>query len=149
MDIITVNVGQGSLAIVRHGQEALIIDARIPPVGDETVAYVKGTLAAFLKGYFVRGLILTGFDEDHSDATGVALILRKYRPAWVMYPKYYKDSEQAKNVFKIIEQEEKISYSEELRNKPALILKHQHKILQTPQLDYAYISALNVKYQVK
>ncbi len=107
MDIITVNVGQGALAIVRHNDDAIIIDSCIPPSGDDTVAYVKGMLAAFLKNYFVRGLILTSFDEDHSDATGVGIVLKKYRPDWVMYPKYYKDTEQAKNVFQIIDQQEK------------------------------------------
>lgn len=107
MDIITVNVGQGALAIVRHNDDAIIIDSCIPPSGDDTVAYVKGMLSAFLKNYFVRGLILTSFDEDHSDATGVGIVLKKYRPDWVMYPKYYKDTEQAKNVFQIIDQQEK------------------------------------------
>ena len=107
MDIITVNVGQGSLAIIRNGTDAIIVDAHIPPSGNESVAYVKGILAAFLKGFFVRGLILTGFDRDHSDATGVGLILKKYRPDWVMYPKYYKDTDSAKNVFKLINEEEK------------------------------------------
>ena len=107
MDIITVNVGQGALAIVRHNDDAIIIDSCIPPSGDATVAYVKGMLSAFLKNYFVRGLILTSFDEDHSDATGVGIVLKKYRPDWVMYPKYYKDTEQAKNVFQIIDQQEK------------------------------------------
>lgn len=107
MDIITVNVGQGSLAIVRHNDDAIIVDSYIPPSADETVAYVKGILAALLKNYFVRGLILTGFDADHSDASGVGLVLKKYRPEWVMYPKYYKDTETAKNVFQIINQQEK------------------------------------------
>jgi beta-lactamase superfamily II metal-dependent hydrolase len=107
MDIITVNVGQGSLAIVRHENDAIIVDAHIPPSGNDTVAYVRGILAAFLKGYYVRGLILTGFDKDHSDATGVALVLKKYRPDWVMYPKYFKDTDTAKNVFDIISQQEK------------------------------------------
>jgi competence protein ComEC len=107
MDIITVNVGQGSLAIVRHGTEAVVIDACIPPSGDDTVTYVKGMLAAVLKNYFVRGFILTGFDEDHSDAMGVGLVLKKYRPEWIMYPKYYKETDQATNVFQIIHRQER------------------------------------------
>lgn len=107
MDILTVNVGQGSLVVVRHNGEAIIIDARIPPSGDATVAYVKGILSTYLKNHSVRGLILTGFDSDHSNATGIGLILMKYRPDWVMYPKYYKDTDQAKSVFQIIEREEK------------------------------------------
>lgn len=107
MDVITINVGQGALGIVRHNDDAIIVDSHIPPAGDDTVAYVKGLLAAFLKNYFVRGLILTSFDADHSDPPGVGLVLKKYRPDWVMYPKYYKDTEQTKNVFQIIDQQEK------------------------------------------
>jgi hypothetical protein len=33
MDIITVNVGQGALAIVRHENDAIIVDAQIWWVG--------------------------------------------------------------------------------------------------------------------
>jgi hypothetical protein len=45
MNIITVNVGQGALAIVRHQKEAIIVDARIPPSwNDRTVAYVTHPL---------------------------------------------------------------------------------------------------------
>ncbi|TSA19389.1 hypothetical protein D4R75_09640 [bacterium] len=105
MDIVTVNVGQGSLALVRHNNEAIVIDSRIPPSGDETVVHVKSTLSAYLKDHYVRGLILTGFDEDHSDARGVAIILKKYQPRWVMYPTYYKNTDQATNVFKVIDEQ--------------------------------------------
>jgi hypothetical protein len=48
MNIITANVGQGSLAIVRHQGEAIIIDAQIPASGDDTVANVKQLLAMSL-----------------------------------------------------------------------------------------------------
>ncbi len=107
MDIVTVNVGQGSLVIVRHNKEAIIADSRIPPSGDTTVAYAKGVLAKFLANHYVKGLILTGFDADHSDATGVGLILPKYRPDWIMYPTCFKDTEEAADVFEIIEREER------------------------------------------
>ena len=96
MNIITVNVGQGALAIVRHQKEAIIVDCRIPPSDDRTVAYVKEMLALSLKDHCVKGLILTGFDSDHSEIVGASIVLRKYRPDWVMYPKYYKDSDEAK-----------------------------------------------------
>jgi beta-lactamase superfamily II metal-dependent hydrolase len=105
MNIITANVGQGSLAIIRHANEAIIVDSRIPPSDDKTVAYVKELLALSLKGHFVKGLILTGFDADHSDVTGVTIVLRKYRPDWVMYPKYYKESTEATALFALIDQE--------------------------------------------
>jgi beta-lactamase superfamily II metal-dependent hydrolase len=107
MNIITANVGQGALAIVRHEGEAILVDSRIPPSGDDTVAHVKELLAVSLKDHFVKGLILTGFDDDHSDLDGASIILRKYRPDWVMYPKYYKDSAEATAVFALIDEEVK------------------------------------------
>lgn len=105
MNIVTVNVGQGALAIVRHQGEAIIVDSRIPPSGDKTVAHVKELLAKSLKDHFVKGLILTGFDDDHSDMDGASIVLRKYRPDWVLYPTYFKDSTEAKNVFALIDSE--------------------------------------------
>jgi beta-lactamase superfamily II metal-dependent hydrolase len=107
MNVITVNVGQGALAIVRHNKEAIIVDSRIPPSADKTVAFVKGMFAASLKDYYVKGLILTGFDGDHSDVIGTAIVLQKYRPDWVIYPQYDKNSEEAKSVFRLIDQEER------------------------------------------
>lgn len=107
MNIITANVGQGALAIVRHEREAIIVDSRIPPSDDKTVAYVKELLAASLKDHYVKGLIFTGFDDDHCDVVGSSIVLRKYRPDWVMYPTYYKDSREAKLVFALIEEERK------------------------------------------
>lgn len=105
MNIITANVGQGALAIVRDAGEAILVDSRIPASDDKTVAYVKELLAASLKNHYVKGLILTGFDDDHSDLVGASIILRKYRPDWVMYPTYYKDSTEAKLVFALIDEE--------------------------------------------
>jgi beta-lactamase superfamily II metal-dependent hydrolase len=106
MNIITVNVGQGALAIVRHQKEAIIVDCRIPPSDDQTVAYVKEIMALSLKDHCVTGLILTGFDNDHSEIVGASIVLRKYRPDWVMYPTYYKDSNEANRVFALINAEE-------------------------------------------
>jgi len=106
VNIITVNVGQGSLAIVRHNQEAIIIDCRIPAPDDETVAFVKEILVVSLKNHLVKGFILTGFDDDHCGVVGTAIILQKYRPDWVLYPKYFKDTDEARAVFKLIRQQE-------------------------------------------
>jgi beta-lactamase superfamily II metal-dependent hydrolase len=102
MQIITANVGQGALAIVRHQGEAIIIDSNIPPADNDTVAFMKELLVFALRGHNLKGLILTGFDSDHADVVGVSLILRKYRPDWVMYPTYYKDSQEAQQVFAVI-----------------------------------------------
>src|SRR5688572_12335142 len=106
MQIITGNVGQGALSIIRHQGEAIIVDTNIPPAGDDTVAYVKELLVFGLKGHNLKGLILTGFDDDHFDDVGVALIMRKYRPDWVMYPTYYKDTKTAGRCFAVIDGEE-------------------------------------------
>lgn len=106
MNIVTVNVGQGSLSIVRHKNEAIIVDSRIPPTGDDTVAFVKQMFATALKDHYVKGLILTGFDDDHSDVTGAAIALQKYRPDWVMYPMCFKETQEAKFVFELIRDQE-------------------------------------------
>jgi len=58
MNIITAGVGQGAMSIVRHAGEAIIIDSRIPPANDDTVAFVKELLSVSLKGHYVRGLSL-------------------------------------------------------------------------------------------
>jgi beta-lactamase superfamily II metal-dependent hydrolase len=108
MNIITAGVGQGALMIVRHGGEAIIVDSRVPPADDNTVAFVKEILAVSLKGHNVKGFILTGFDDDHCDTIGTSIILRKYRPDWVMYPKYYKDTSEAESVFAVIDEEERM-----------------------------------------
>jgi competence protein ComEC len=105
MNIVTANVGQGSMTIVRHQGEAIIVDSKIPPSDNNTVAYMKDVLAFALKDHYVKGFILTGFDSDHSDVVGTSIILKKYRPDWIMYPKYYKDTEEAKLVFKLIEEQ--------------------------------------------
>src|SRR5438045_5373338 len=107
MNIITANVGQGALAIVRHRKEAIIVDSRIPSCDDTTVAYVKQVLALSLKDHYVKGLIFTGFDNDHCDVVGASIILRKYRPDWVMYPTYFKRSKEATLVFDLIKEEER------------------------------------------
>lgn len=107
MNIITVNVGQGALSIIRHNQEAIIVDCRIPPSSNDTVAFVKQMFATALKHHDVKGLVLTGFDDDHTDVVGIALVLQKYRPDWVMYPQYYKNTQEAKSVFWLIDQQEK------------------------------------------
>lgn len=107
MNVVTVNVGQGALSIIRHNHEAIVVDCRIPPTSDTTVAFVKQMFATSLKDHRVKGLVLTGFDDDHTDVAGTAIVLQKYRPDWVLYPQYYKDTKEAKSVFWLIDREEK------------------------------------------
>jgi beta-lactamase superfamily II metal-dependent hydrolase len=47
----------------------------------------------------VRGLVLTGLDGDHAHPLGVDWILNRFQPSWIMYPKYYKDTDCAAEVF--------------------------------------------------
>jgi beta-lactamase superfamily II metal-dependent hydrolase len=105
MNITTVNVGQGALAIVRHNKEALIVDSSIPPSTVQNVAHVKQILAAALKGHYVKGLILTGLDSDHTDVIGASIILQKYRPDWVVYPGCHKETLEATLFFKLVDEQ--------------------------------------------
>jgi beta-lactamase superfamily II metal-dependent hydrolase len=103
MDVFTLYVAQGSLAAVRAGDEAIIVDAHMPTCDDLTPEHICKSLDDYLKKHKVRGLILTGLDDDHACPTGVEYILSKYEPDWVMYPTYYKDTDTASEVFAIID----------------------------------------------
>src|SRR5260370_33619031 len=83
-----------------------MVGARVSAANDRTVAYVKEIMALSLKDHCVKGLILTGFDDDHSEIGGASIVLRKYRPDWIMYPTYYKESDEARRVFALINAEE-------------------------------------------
>lgn len=104
VNIYTLYVGQGNLAVVVGKDEAVIVDCHIPPANDEHAEFVKASLAKIVKDKNVVGLILTGFDADHADPVGLAWVLRKYQPAWIMYPKYKKLSGTAGRVFQIIKE---------------------------------------------
>jgi beta-lactamase superfamily II metal-dependent hydrolase len=109
MDIFTLYVGQGSLAAVRSGGEAIIIDAHMPNCDEDDVMQeqIEQSLQVYLSKSRVRGLILTGFDRDHACPAGVESILTKYLPDWIMYPKYFKDTDTASEAFAIIARHEK------------------------------------------
>ena len=107
MDIFTLYVGQGSLAAVRAGNEAVIVDAHMPECDDVTSEQIEKSLDHYLAKSNVRGLILTGLDKDHACPAGVESILTTFEPNWVMYPKYYKDTDAAGEVFDIITRHEK------------------------------------------
>lgn len=103
MDIFTCYVGQGALAVVRHSGEAVIVDSFIP---EDMRDDIEVKLSRLLRDHRVPGLILTGFDADHACPDGVEFILSRFAPDWVMYPKYYKDSDCATDVFDIIKRHE-------------------------------------------
>lgn len=105
MQIITLNVGQGHLSVVRNKKRAFIVDAHIPK-HDDNYEFVKKALSMILSAegdkVNVEGLLLTGLDKDHAHAPGVQWILNTYFPNWVAYPKYLKDTENATETFKTI-----------------------------------------------
>ena len=46
--------------------------------------------------------MVTGFDSDHFNEVGIKIILNKYRPNWIMYPKYFKATKTADACFAVI-----------------------------------------------
>jgi beta-lactamase superfamily II metal-dependent hydrolase len=108
MQLLTLYVGQGSLAAVRADNEVIIVDAHMPDIEDHvTPAEIEASLDVFVGDRIVRGLIITGLDRDHACPYGVESILTRYEPDWVMYPKYYKDTDAASDVFATIASEVK------------------------------------------
>lgn len=103
METLTVYVGQGELIAIRHQREAVVVDSHWLEEKEDTI---KHQLHIFLEEQSVSGLILTGFDSDHADPYGVDFILTIYEPDWIMYPKYYKDTDNAAEVFEVIREHE-------------------------------------------
>lgn len=103
MELLTLYVGQGALSVVRAADEAVIVDSHMPNCDDVTQEQIELGIAEFVKERAVRGLVLTGLDRDHACPAGVDSILSKQQPDWVMYPKYYKDTDAASEVFETIE----------------------------------------------
>lgn len=107
MSVVTLYVGQGALAVVRNFDEVIVVDSHLPPADNGARKRTERILDRLLGGYHAVGFVLTGFDADHSSPDGVELILSKYNPRWIMYPKYYKDTDTASEVFRIIERHER------------------------------------------
>ncbi|NCT40087.1 MAG: hypothetical protein GW778_00290 [Alphaproteobacteria bacterium] len=107
MKIYTLNVGQGQFVVVVSNSEAIIVDTSVPLSPKNPIINVKSALADILKGKNLVGLMITGFDADHFNEVGVKIALNKYRPDWIMYPKYFKDSKNASSAFAAIKEFEK------------------------------------------
>lgn len=107
MDVLTLFVDQGALAGIRVGGEGIIVDAHMPESENVNPHEIKQSLSLYFKGIDVRGLILTGFDSDHAHDLGVEWILSTFQPVWIMYPKYYKDTDCATAVFNSINKHER------------------------------------------
>lgn len=104
MEVMTLYVGQGNLAILRHDTEAIAVDTRwLAEEADD----IESIVARFLQGRDLVGIVLTGFDDDHADPVGLDWLLVNYAPDWVMYPKYYKHTENATQVFNVIGRHER------------------------------------------
>ncbi len=104
MEVLTLYVGQGNFEVVRHGEEAIAVDTQLlADHWDE----IQLKVDRFLKRRELRGIVLTGFDDDHADPVGLDWLLEDYVPDWVMYPKYYKETNNAGSVFKVIRKHER------------------------------------------
>ena len=104
MEVLTLYVGQGSLAVARHGTEAIAVDTRWPAEQSDDI---ESKVGRFLQGRRLTGIVLTGLDADHADPEGLDRLLARCAPAWVMYPKYYKDTDNAQQVFNVIRRHER------------------------------------------
>lgn len=102
MRIYTLNVGQGQFVVVTGEKEAIIIDTYVPLNPTSDIVHVGGALANILKGKNLVGLMITGFDSDHFNEVGMKIVLNKYRPNWIMYPKYFKPTKTADACFAVI-----------------------------------------------
>ena len=102
MIVYTLNIGQGQFVVVTGDTEAVIVDTYVPLNPANDVINVKAALAKILSGKKLVGLMVTGFDSDHFNEVGIKLILNKYRPDWIMYPKYFKDTKTANACFAAI-----------------------------------------------
>ena len=107
MNVLTIYVGQGALAAIQHLNEVVIVDSFMPDSDKKLMSRIKSQLNTFTKGKMVVGLMLTGFDDDHAHPDGVDFILSSYQPDWVMYPKYYHDTDNAASVFDVIGKHER------------------------------------------
>ncbi len=107
MKIYTLNVGQGQFVVVVGTSEALIVDTSVPLSPAHPIINVKSALADILSEKYLVGLIITGFDADHFNEVGIKIALNKYRPNWIMYPRYFKKSTAADAGFAAIKEFEK------------------------------------------
>lgn len=102
MDVYTLNVGQGQFVVVTGDTQAFIVDTYVPLDPTNDIINVKSALATILQGKELVGLVVTGFDSDHFNEVGMRIVLNKYRPNWIMYPRYFKKTQTANACFAVI-----------------------------------------------
>lgn len=135
MKIYTLNVGQGQFVVVVGSSEAIIVDTSVPLSPAHPIINVKSALADILNGKNLIGLMITGFDADHFNEIGVKIALNKYRPNWIMYPKYFKETTTANAGFAAIKsfdgKKEITKYSISLSN-------NTHRFYETLSKDFTF-----------
>jgi beta-lactamase superfamily II metal-dependent hydrolase len=104
MNIYTLNVGQGQFVVVTSATEAFIVDTHLPLDPAVPIVNIKAALATALAGKNLVGLMITGFDSDHFNEIGLKIVLNKYRPNWIVYPRYFKNTGNADTCFGVIRQ---------------------------------------------
>lgn len=98
------NVGQGNCCVWASPQTDIIIDANIPSSGNGT--YVKGYLMGEASVSSPISLfLLTGWDSDHANATGVGMVVNNFEIQTVWIPQWPNDTETAKEVKRILKQD--------------------------------------------
>lgn len=110
MELYTLDVGQGAFAVLVGDEEAIIIDTHIPSANatqEEDLEVIRAALPRLLKGKNLIGIIQTGFDADHFNLVGLKMIMNRYRPQWIMYPTYRKDTANATACFEFIDEYDK------------------------------------------
>lgn len=102
MKIYTLNVGQGQFVVVVGNSDAIVVDTSVPLQPAHPIVNVKAALADILSAKNLIGLMITGFDADHFNEVGLSIVLNKYRPDWIMYPRYFKGTKEASAGFTAI-----------------------------------------------
>jgi beta-lactamase superfamily II metal-dependent hydrolase len=128
LNIYTLNVGQGQCVVVKGQKEAVIVDTYVPLNTEQETVFVKAAFSKILAETNVVGVIFTGFDDDHFCDVGVQLALNKYRPDWVMYPRYYKGTKTATACFATIDALEK-----SMKEQKKTLLRHSIDLADTKQ----------------
>lgn len=138
MEVMTLYVGQGNLAILRHRTEAIAVDSRWLA---EEADGIESMVARFLRRRHLVGIVLTGFDDDHADPVGLDWLLANYAPDWVMYPKYYKHTENATQVFNVIGRHE--------RRRKRTTRPLQRVSVRLDRLESRYLDGLAEQFQLE
>jgi beta-lactamase superfamily II metal-dependent hydrolase len=136
MNVYTLNIGQGQFVVVTGKNEAFIIDTYVPLDPKHEIVHVKAALAKILKGKELLGLIVTGFDSDHFNEVGMKIVLNKYRPKWIMYPKYFKKTKTADACFEAIETFE--SASSKFARHSVSLQKNDHRFYGTISSEFTF-----------